>query len=623
MVKRKNLLKLFSLIMMVLCIVNLFPKTPVKGGVLSSSQETEKELENILDRFGVENIIFEDGISLYRGDSIDISSKINEFNINVIKSNNEEIIKIQNDSLVAIEEGVTFIIFQIENKYHVMQVYVQSDVVQMNTNYDLRDISRDHYLVFVDAGHGGTDPGAVANGLREKDINLSIALKVRNKLKNLGVEVVMNRESDIFVDFRDTAVMANNSKADVFVSIHQNSAPATSANGIETFYNKNIDKPYGQKLHNSVIKSTGAYDRTLKWNNLTVTTRTTMPAVLLECGFLTNSSEAAKLKTDSYQEKIANGVVNGIMEYLEANVEIGSIPSERIYGDTRYETSYKLFESGWTSSDTAILVSGLDYPDALCAAPLAAKYDAPILLSRKMSLEEQIDLKNLLINKNVKNVIIVGGKGVIPSQVEKELDSLGIQNKRLGGDTRFETSVLVANEVGIKNGEVIVTSGRGFADGVSISAVAGKKLIPILISEANSLPKAVKDYMNNNDISKTYVIGGEGVLTKSLVSTFKNPERLGGIDRYETNKKVFDRFREDFNLNELYIACGTQFPDALSASAIAAKKNTFVILSDTKTVKKPCSDIINNNRQYINKVNILGSNKLILDPIIRALGIRV
>lgn len=620
--KSKRLFKLFSVIIIAFCILNLIPQIQPKAEILSSSQKTEEELKNIVSKFGEENIVFENGINLYSGQVVDLSSKIDELNICEIKSNNEDIIMAENDLLVAKNEGVTFLLIKINDKYHVVQVYVESGAEIMSISYDSRESSRNHYVVFVDAGHGGTDPGAVANGIKEKDINLSVALKIRNKLKNLGVEVVMNRERDVFVDYKDTAVIANNSKADVFVSIHQNSAGTTSANGIETFYNKDIDKLYGQILHNSIISSTGAYDRHLKWNDYTVTVKTTMPAVLIECGFLTNAEEAAKLKTDSYQEKIANGIVNGIMEYLEENVEIDNIASERIFGDTRYETSYKVFESGWITSDSAILVSGLDYPDALCAAPLAAKYNAPILLTRNTSLANQNNLKNLLINKGVKNAIIIGGQGVVPAVIEQELNELGISNKRLGGNTRFETSMLIANEVGIKSGEVVITSGRGFADGISISAVAAAKGMPILLSEANSLPQVVRDYIHNNDISKTYVIGGEGVLTKSLVSTLKNPERVGGIDRYETNKKIFDRFADELNLSEVYLAAGTQFPDALSASAIAAKNNTFVILSDTKTVKQSCKDIINSNRQYINKVNILGSNKVILDAVIRALGIK-
>lgn len=618
----KILLKIVSIIIMTLCIVNLSSQIQIKAEILTSSQNTEEELKNILRELNEEIIIFENGISLYSGEILDLHSKVNEFNITEIRSNNEDIIIVEDNSVIAMNEGVTFLLIKVNDKYHVVQIYVESRVESMSILDEARVASRDHYLVFVDAGHGGTDPGAIANGVKEKDINLSIALKIRNKLKSLGVEVVMNRETDVFVDYRDTATMANNSKADVFVSIHQNSASATSANGIETFYHKDIDKLYGQTLHNSVIKSTGAYDRTLKWNKFTVTVKTTMPAVLMECGFLTNATEVAKLKTDSYQEKIADGIVNGIMEYLEKNVEINNIASERIFGDTRYETSYKIFESGWINSDSAILVSGLDYPDALCAAPLATKYNAPILLTRNTSLANQNELRNLLISKGVKNVIIIGGQGVIPIEVEKELDSLGISNKRLGGSTRFETSVLIANEVGIKNGEVILTSGRGFADGISISAVAAAKGMPILISEASSLPQVVRNYMNNNSIYKTYVIGGSGVLTESLASTLKNPERLGGKDRYETNRSIFDRFKNELNLSEVYLAAGTEFPDALSASAIAAKKNSFVILSDTKTVKQSCIDIISSSRQYINKVNILGSNKVILDSVIRELGIK-
>lgn len=624
--KKRGVLKLLSVIILSVCIFNLIPQLNTKAETLTSSQKTEEELKYIINNFGEDNIIFEDGITLSIGESIDVSSSINEFNISEIISNNEDVVSIENNSLIGVNEGVTFLITKIEDKYYVSQVYVQeqSAVMLMNEGETINTRAfKTHYTVFVDAGHGGTDPGAIANGIKEKDINLSIALKVRNKLSNLGVDVTMNRETDVFVDYRDTAVMANNSNADVFISIHSNSATA-SASGIETLYCKDIDKQYSQEIQSKLISYTGAIDRGIKERpNLVVLNSTKMPAALVESGFITNVTEADKLKTDSYQEKLANAIVDGIIEYLQDNVKLDTIPAQRIYGDTRYETSYKVFESGWDKSDTAILVSGLDYPDALCATPLAAKYNAPILLVRNTNLANQEELKNLLLNKGVKNAIIIGGQGVIPADVELELSNIGISNKRIGGSTRFETSVLIANEVGNSTGEVVITSGRGFADGISISSVAAAKGIPILISEANSLPQVVRDYVNNNNISKTYVVGGEGVLTPTLVSTLKNPERIGGADRYSTNKMIFDRFYGDLNLSEVYIAAATQFPDALSSSAIAASKKSFVILSDTNGVRQSCKDIISNNRQFINKVNILSSNKVILDSVINSLGIRI
>lgn len=622
----------------------------------------------------ISNILANDG---------DVETSNLDFNL--MSNDESVLITVDNKTIIGVNEGTTFLIIETAEKYHVLEVYVanpmevtstaSSDLTNVNvtlmdseytgedflevasgvkalnprniiyskaveanessgvlTNlfnskaiaYNIQTLAttstRSQYLVYVDAGHGGTDPGAVANGIKEKDINLAIALKVRDKLKALGVQVVMNRETDVFVNFKDTAAHANSVNPDAFVSIHNNSATA-AANGIETFYTKNIDLPLANEVHSRMVSYTGAYNRGVKWDQFYVTNHTTMPAILTEGGFVTNVQEAAKLKTDSYQNSLANAITDGVMKYLTDNVKLSVIPSERIYGATRYETSYRVFQNGWTTANTAVLVSGLNYPDALCAAPLAGKYDAPILLAKNTSLSNQAELKNLLTSKGVKNVYIIGGQGVIPKSVESELTNMGISYKRLGGSDRFQTSVLIANEVGSSSGEVVVVSGRSFADGLSISAIAAKKGMPILLTEANSVPASIQGFLNKINVSRTYVVGGTGVLTPSLVSTFVAPIRLGGSDRYATNQQVFERFKGELNLSDVYIASATAFPDALSSSAIAARNNNFVILSDTTVARTAVNDILNNNKSSINKVNILGSNKIILDTVLDQLGI--
>ena len=620
----KKRIIIFSLFIAIFAVSinNVFSKS-ANAANFTGSESTENELSEIIERYGEENIRFEDGIVISKGETVqvnDIFPWIDDFE--TIQSNNSTILSVDGLMINGNNEGVTFLVVKQADAYHVLQVYVYDESIM---DYSIRgaEVKRSRYVVYIDAGHGGKDSGAVANGIKEKDLNLIIALKVRDKLNDNGVEVVMNRDTDVFVDFKETAKHANNVNPDVFVSIHNNSSTSSSAYGIESFYSKDIDINFGTGIHNRLIYNTGAYNRGFKKDTYYVTNHTTMPAILVEGGFLTNAEEAAKLKQDYYQEAIANAIVDGVMEYLYNNISLDGISSERIYGATRYETSYKMFEKEWISADTAILVSGLDYPDALGAAPLAGKHDAPILLVRNTSLANQEELKNMLINKGVKNVIIIGGTGVIPGSFESELSNIGIINKRIGGQDRFETCALIAKEIGNSTGEVIVTSGRGFADGISVSAVAAAKGIPILITEANVLPDSIKNYLNNNYINKTYVVGGEGVITPQLVSNLNNPERIGGIDRYATNESIFNRFKSELDLSQIYLAAGTAFPDALSSAAAAAKNKTFVVLSDTTSIRESVSNIINGNRDSINKVNVLSSNKIISDNIISGLNIRL
>lgn len=173
-------------------------------------------------------------------------------------------------------------------------------------------------VIFIDAGHGGSDPGAIANGLREKDITLDLAKRVENKLKNKGYLVVMSRTSDTYPSLKDRTNHANKIKADIFVSIHVNSGGGT---GIETWMQRNGPEPskseqLASSLQSEMVKQTGANSRGIKDGNLHVNRESKMPSALVEVGFIDHSTDARRLKQTSYLDKIANGIVNGIDKYF-------------------------------------------------------------------------------------------------------------------------------------------------------------------------------------------------------------------------------------------------------------------------------------------------------------------
>ena len=173
--------------------------------------------------------------------------------------------------------------------------------------------------VVVDAGHGGTDPGAIGNGLKEKDIVLSISKKVNSKLQSLGFKTVMTRSNDTYISLSQRYSIANNNNADLFVSIHANSASATNANGIETLYKGS--KALAQSIQTQLINQTGANNRGLKYRtDLAVLNGTKMPSALVEVGFISNASEASKIGNNSYQEKLATAIVNGLAKYTDGNI---------------------------------------------------------------------------------------------------------------------------------------------------------------------------------------------------------------------------------------------------------------------------------------------------------------
>lgn len=182
-------------------------------------------------------------------------------------------------------------------------------------------------VIVIDAGHGGKDPGALSiNKNKEKDLNLSVSLKLDQELRSLGYNTIMTRNTDEFIDLYERARIANDSYADVFVSIHGNSHDNKSIAGIQVLYcpatqseKKEIDQhPFAKSIMDELLKATGAVDKgIIQRPNLVVLRETKMPAVLVETGFLSNSAEEKLLFTEDYQNKIVNGIIKGIEKYFE------------------------------------------------------------------------------------------------------------------------------------------------------------------------------------------------------------------------------------------------------------------------------------------------------------------
>jgi N-acetylmuramoyl-L-alanine amidase len=172
--------------------------------------------------------------------------------------------------------------------------------------------------IFLDGGHGEHDSGAIGHGLKEKDVVLDIAKRIEAKLKGYeGVVVKLSRTDDTFLSLTQRANLANDWKADYFVSIHTNAFNRT-ANGYEDFiYNGNVSQATkaNQNIMNAeIVKATGFSNRGKKSANFAVLRQTNMPAILTENGFIDNKNDAAKLKSSSFLDKIAEGHVQGLVK---------------------------------------------------------------------------------------------------------------------------------------------------------------------------------------------------------------------------------------------------------------------------------------------------------------------
>ena len=194
-------------------------------------------------------------------------------------------------------------------------------------------------VIFLDPGHGGKDPGAQYLGLKEKDLTLQVSQQLKTKLESLGYTVIMSRSTDVFVDFvTERSKMSNETNADMFISIHFNATGHgldSGEDGIQTYMYQptgNIpsvinkkwhDNPtrlkysykLGSYIHQSVLATTQAKDAGLLAKSFAVLRETNKPAVLLELGYMDDSKESQKIRTKEYQQKLVDGIIQGIQQY--------------------------------------------------------------------------------------------------------------------------------------------------------------------------------------------------------------------------------------------------------------------------------------------------------------------
>lgn len=255
-------------------------------------------------------------------------------------------------------------------------------------------------------------------------------------------------------------------------------------------------------------------------------------------------------------------------------------------GNDRYETAVSIAKDGWTSSKYAVLAPGEtdSMVDALAAAPLAKAYNAPILLTSRSELNTNTlgELKSL----GVKTVFVTSG--TIGGSIKSTLKNGGINVEEVYGNSRYTTSVAIANKIkavkSITGSFVVNGSGK---DALSAGAVAAGKGMVILYTADNELPQEVSSFLSAN-AGTNYVLGGTGVVSDNVMNSAKATKRLYGIDRYETSAALLNEFKADLDLSTIYVSAGNDenLVDALTVSALAAKgakANPVVIATNDLT----------------------------------------
>ncbi|WP_026486796.1 N-acetylmuramoyl-L-alanine amidase [Caldanaerobius polysaccharolyticus] len=209
-------------------------------------------------------------------------------------------------------------------------------------------------IVCIDAGHGGKDPGAVANGLREKDLTLDISLKLNNLLKNFEISTVLTRDKDIDVGLSQRAAIANSAKADFFISIHIN---AGGGSGFESYRHPAASQKTAtiqEIIHKEIAKlytTKGFVDRGIKTANYAVLRETKMPAILVENLFIDTLKDANFLKEEANRQAIAHAICNGIVQAFGIKAKLE--PTAKQPTSTNSNTLYRVQVGAFNQKENA------------------------------------------------------------------------------------------------------------------------------------------------------------------------------------------------------------------------------------------------------------------------------
>lgn len=298
----------------------------------------------------------------------------------------------------------------------------------------------------------------------------------------------------------------------------------------------------------------------------------------------------------------------------------------RLAGPNRYETSARISRA-WSEAETVVIASGLSFPDALSAAPLAGYYDAPILLVGGESLARATSKE--IRRLGATTAIVVGGTGAVSVGVEKDLRGLGCRITRLAGSNRYETSRRIVSHLRSVAGSSlhalpVVVRGDSFADALSASPFAARYLHPVLLVEPNSAPQPTIRSISDLGASTAIVVGSESAVGIGALEDLANGVaggrlgyyRVAGSDRYTTSKAVVEAWGPAFDTYGL--ATGADFPDALSGGAYLGRHGGALLLTSPETLSGSAASLLRRDRRYTLWVDVFGGGSAVSPSVVSA-----
>lgn len=265
-------------------------------------------------------------------------------------------------------------------------------------------------------------------------------------------------------------------------------------------------------------------------------------------------------------------------------------------------------------SDTAVLVRDDDYPDALVAGPLAANYNAPILMTPTKQVPHRV--VNALRTHGFTKVILVGNPGAISAGAASQLQNAGFQVQRLGGQDRYRTAGVVADHLlaarGRDKSDVYLATGVDYPDALSASSAAIKNVGVVLLTPRRTVDGTSQGWMNSAKAAKVVAVGGPAVTAAER--SVHLDEKQVGVDRYETAEKVASAYFPP-NPGRIAVATGKDFPDATLAASLTARTGSPLVLTRTDTLTKPTTQFLTRNRASVRKVDVVGGKAAVTEKV--------
>ena len=323
------------------------------------------------------------------------------------------------------------------------------------------------------------------------------------------------------------------------------------------------------------------------------------------------------------QGTLTNGNYNITFTGAEFTIEATKV--NRLAGANRYETAVAISSDNFEKADTVILTNAQNYADGIAGVPLASKLNAPILLTAADKLNDKTleEIKRL----GAKNVIILGGESAVSADVAKALEDENYVVERLEGKSRFSTAAAIAQKVNENPTDIFFVYGMGFADTLSVSSVAALKNAPIVYlttdGELNADTAAYLEALKEKGcVKNAYVIGGTSVISDDMMNKaaqalgLESATRIAGANRYETSAEVNKAFADLFENDEMCVATGVDFPDAVTGGVYAAsKKAPFILVSSALTDSQ--KEIVKNTAPKT--INVFGGTGAVSDETVKAM----